>query len=154
MSVFFVIGFGLAFGFFLIFLIALSDRKRKIQKLPESFQSPIQFYRSCLDLIDAMKLELIEKEEKGNQIDIMAQNPAPITGGLLLIRGLFLSPSSVVEISQILEFSSMVLQERVTKGIFITTGEFSPELKTVIELAPIEFIDGKKFLALREKYYL
>ncbi|MBI2981950.1 MAG: restriction endonuclease, partial [Deltaproteobacteria bacterium] len=103
---------------------------------------------------DAMKLETVEHEERENQIDIIAKNPTPFTGGLLLIRGLLIPSKGIVGLPQILEFSNVVREERLMKGIFVTTGSFSPELGTLAELAPIEFIDGKKLGELREKFHL
>jgi restriction endonuclease Mrr len=49
-------------------------------------------------------------------------------------------------------FASELVGARKSKGIFITTGFFSPEVATLPELPPMEFIDGKRLAALLKQY--
>lgn len=145
MSVLAVAGLAAAAGFALILLAALTGRK------PRPFEASLtfsQFEQTCYRLMDEMKLQIEEAEKSGPCIDLLVRNPAPIVGGLLLVRCLYLEPDGVVTAAQILELSNLVVQERVTKGVFLTTGRFTPDRATLTELAPIEFIDGE---ALRKR---
>jgi len=48
----------------------------------------------------------------------------------------------------VMNFASNLVGERRGKGLYITTGDFAPEVWTLPELPPMEFIDGKKLALL------
>lgn len=142
------------FGFFLIFLLALADKKAKSKEAPgHPSLSPSSFEKACLLIIEGMKLEIdeINKVEE-TRVDVLARNPTPITGGTYLVHCLHVEPGAVVTAPQILELSNMVVQERLSKGIFITNGRFTADLPGIGELAPIEYIDGEAFQGLLKKF--
>jgi hypothetical protein len=142
------------FGFFMIFLLALAEKKRaKTNPKPEKQLGLLQFEKICVEMAEGMKLEIDELSRSGNALDIFAHNPTPLTGGKFLVHCLYLSPEAPpVSAAEILELSSAIIQDRVSKGIFITTGRFTSDLPAIGELAPIEFVDGEAFLKLAEKY--
>ena len=145
----------ISLGFSLIFLLALSERKKKNSSSPPrgGGMNRVQFEKACVMVLEGMKLEIEEvTQSPGAQTDIIARNPTPFTGGSYLVRCLFVDREEVVGVNPILELSNMVLQERLSKGIFMTTGRFTTEIPTIGELAPMEFIDGPTFLSLVEKY--
>ena len=82
----------------------------------------------------------------------MARNPTPITGGQFLIHCLYSDKDAVIGSAEIIEFSNMIVQERLSKGIFITTGRFTGDIPAIGELAPMEFIDGEALRRLVNKY--
>lgn len=143
------------FGFLLVLLLSLSDKKRRKRATdtPEKKLSFEQFGKACLNIIEGMKLEIESvNESEDSSLDIVAQNPTPITGGRYLVHCLSIDPKEVVASAEILELSNMVVQERYSKGIFMTTGRFTQDIPGIGELAPIEFIDGDAFGELLEKY--
>ncbi len=153
-EIFLIVGGAIGVGFFLIFLLALSEKKqRKLTPRAEAGLTRSQFEKACGLVIEGMKLEIVEASQSGeNRFDIIAKNPVPLIGGDLLIHCLYADPEEVVGTPPILELSNMVLQERLTKGIFITTGKFTNEIGTITELAPMEFVDGAAFQGLMKKY--
>lgn len=153
MTLFFVAGLALFIGFFFIFLLSLSTHKKAevTEPAPLNFD---QFKKISFALVDEMKLKVVETETSDNGLDILATNPAAFVGGPLLVRCLYLESTAVVGAPTILEFSNVILQERVSKGIFITTGRFTPDLATISELAPMEFIDGVKLKSLMAEYQI
>lgn len=143
----------LGIGFFLIFLLALSDKKRKASGPGERLFTAPEFEKACLLVVEGMKLEIDEINRTGqDRFDMIARNPTPITGGQFLVHCLYVEPKQVITAAQIIELSNMVLQERLSKGIFITTGRFTEEIPGIGELAPMEFIDGQAFKKLIAKY--
>jgi hypothetical protein len=143
----------LGIGFFLIFLLALSDKKRKESGGGERLLTPPEFEKACLLVVEGMKLEIEEINRAGEaRLDMIARNPTPITGGQYLVHCLYVDPKQVIDAPQIIELSNMVVQERLSKGIFITTGRFTEEIPSIGELAPMEFIDGQAFKKLLAKY--
>ncbi len=149
MEIFLVVGLALLGGFLLILVSGIASKKGKNNDIsPQRTLNLLQFKKACRELIEVLKLSLEEEESNETRIDILARNPAPRIGGLLLIRGLYQPPSAIVPTTDVLEFSNMIVQERVMKGILITTGRFSPEVKTIPELAPMELIDGEELTRL------
>lgn len=142
------------FGFFLIFLLALSDKKAKLKEPPgHPSLSPSSFEKACILIIEGMKLEIDEMNRVGEtQVDVLARNPTPITGGTYLVHCLHVEPGAVITAPQILELSNMVVQERLSKGIFITNGHFTAEVPGIGELAPMEYIDKEAFDQLLKKF--
>ena len=153
------------FGFFLIFLLALSDKKQKEKRwkerrergadiAPERLQiSQESFEKACTLIVEGMKLDIEEiNRSTANAIDIMARNPLPIVGGPLIVHCLYIDPDECVSAAQVLELSQMIIQDRLLKGVFMTTGKFAEEIATLSELAVIELIDGKGVLELIRKH--
>lgn len=156
MGSFFLIAFGaVGLGFVLIFLLALGEKKGKA-KASQSHKPVIsrdRFEKACVLIVEGMKLEISEINRSGeDRLDILARNPTPFTGGDFLVHCLYREAPEVIRPAEIIEFSNMVLQERLSKGIFITTGRFTDEIPTIGELAPMEFIDGPAFQKLLGKY--
>lgn len=156
MPVFLLAGIALLLGFFLILLSALFDRKKTTpsSSLEEPLISLEVLQTVCLALVDEMKLQMIEAEKKENGIDLLAENPAPIIGGKYLFRGILLKKGETVPLPQIVEFSDTVTQERISKGVLVTTGQLPPEVSRLTELAPMELIDGERLKQLMEKYQI
>lgn len=153
-----LIGGSVTLGFVLIFLLALSEKK-KIKKADGASEngdlglSAEHFQKACLLVVEGMKLDIEEiNATSEDKVDIMAKDPRPITGGQFLIHCLYRPRGETILSPEIIELSNMVLQERVSKGIFITTGRFTEEILSIGELAPIEFIDGNTLQGLIAKY--
>ncbi|HEX5038198.1 MAG TPA: restriction endonuclease [bacterium] len=139
-------------GFGLIFLLAFADkqsRKRNAGKRPEPDLAKPQFEKACVEIIERMKLEIhdIQRTDDDN-LDIRAKNPAPVVGGEFFIRCVYLPDGGRIEAAEIIEMSNVIVQDRLSKGIFMTNGRFTEDLPAIGELAPIEFIDGARLKAI------
>lgn len=141
-------------GFLLIFLLALADKQTKKKRAADS-PSPLgplglarpEFEKACVEVIERMKLEISDiQRTEDDSLDIRATNPAPVLGGEFFIRCVYLPDSSNqrIEAVEILELSNVIVQDRLSKGIFMTNARFTEELPAIGELAPIEFIDGER----------
>jgi hypothetical protein len=156
-----ILAFGaVGVGFFLILLLGVADknsRNRRAAASPDTEGlTQIQFEKVCVALTEAMKLEIenIERSD-GTTLGIRAKNPTPFVGGDFFVHCAYLSPQTPqekVSAAEIIELSNMIIQDRLSKGIFITNSEFTEDLSSISELAPIEFIDGKKLHELMQKY--
>ncbi len=142
-------------GFFLIFLLALSDRRRKDKGVVanEPSLTQIQFEKACVAILEGMKLEIesIERTDE-NTLEIKAKNPTPFVGGNFFVYSVYLPPNEVVTSAEILEVSNMVIQDRLSKAILMTNTRFTEDLPAISELAPMEFIDEKRLTELMSQY--
>jgi len=157
MGLFITITFALFLGFFVILLISLGSREHDAgskQSEQDSLLSFKRFTRVSIDLVEALKLDITEIEENLEQesLDIYAKNPKPYIGGEFLIHAVLCTPETVISAADIVELSNAVIQGRLSKGWFITTGQFTSELPTISELAPMEFIDGQKLEELTQQF--
>ena len=69
-----------------------------------------------------------------------------------MIHSVLASPERTISAAEIVELSNAIIQDRLSKGIFITTAQFTSDLPAISELAPMEFIDGAKLKELAERY--
>lgn len=156
-GIFFVLGVAFFVGFLLIFATSFSKKSGGAAphhleegRLP-SFE---RFIRSCVSLAEALKLNVGEVHENADEqsVDLYVENPTPITGGQFIMHCTLRPQQNIVDTAEIVELSNSIIQDRLSKGIFVTTGSFTPDLPTISELAPIEFIDGNRLEELAEKY--
>ena len=142
-------------GFFLIFLLGLDEKRRKssLPVIEGSGLTQIQFEKACVEVIERMKLTIdsIERNEE-HALEIKAKNPTPFTGGDFFVTTIYLPRGEVVTSAEILEVSSMIIQDRLSKGILMTNTKFTDDLSSLSELAPLEFVDGEKLKELMSKY--
>ena len=141
-------------GFGLIFLLALAEKRTASSSVFKTFfLHQESFEKACVEMIERMKLNVEDVQRpRPNELDILAVNPAPFIGGDLIVHCAYIQPEEVIGPAAIIELSNMVIQSRLTKAILITTGKFTDEKDTLGELAPMEFLDGKTFQGLIEKY--
>lgn len=154
-GIFLIVGMALSLGFLLIFVAGFSGRKRNKATASEvELPSFTRFVRAISDLTEAMKLEILEANQSDDEqsLDIYAENRTPITGGRYLIHAELCPREAITSAAEIVEFSNVIVQDRLSKGLFITTGRFTPDLPAISELAPIEFIDGERLGELTDKY--
>lgn len=154
MAIFFIVGFSLFVGFGLILLTALTSKKEIKKIVVESGLTLDQFQKVCLALAEEMKLSLESYEATESGIDIRAKNNTPFTGGDFLVHGFYDPVGRSVPQPQVIEFSDMIVQERISKGIFITNSRFESDPRLISELAPMEFIDGGRLKELIQKYQI
>ena len=90
--------------------------------------------------------------KNSDQIDIYLDNPAPIVGGPLTAHLILYPEGALVTGTDVQNFASDIVGERKSKGVIITTGFFAPEVATLPELPPMEFIDGKRLAELMKQH--
>ncbi|MFO1463866.1 MAG: restriction endonuclease [bacterium] len=147
------------FSGFLIYLI------QKTSKRPETAEEKIpidpglqhldldQFFELSCQLLEKMGLTILNSyRTEDNEIDIYAENPAPIVGGPFVAHLILYPVGAQVTSMDVQNFASNLIGERRGKGILITTGFFAPEVALLPELPPMELIDGKRLAVLMKQY--
>jgi restriction endonuclease Mrr len=143
-----IIAFGaIGVGFALIFLLALADKRARKRNpaVEEPGLTQRDFERACVEIVERMKLsidEIVRTED--DNLDIRATHHAPVVGGEFFVRCVYLEPGGVIPAAEVLELSSAIVQDRLSKGIFFTNGSFAADIPSLSELAPMEFIDGAR----------
>lgn len=146
----------------LIYFISAHDRrhKKKMDALAALQDGPEvrtldfrQFSKICMDLCEHLKLEVTDvAQPMASEIAIRAVSDHPVTRVEYLVSAFHLPRTAVLEIPKILELSDQIVSERVSKAIVITTGRIDPQVRTLPELAPMEFIDGQRLMGMMEEY--
>jgi Holliday junction resolvasome RuvABC ATP-dependent DNA helicase subunit len=107
------------------------------------------FERLISRLLDAMEFrsELTKVSGDGG-IDIIAVLDKPIIGGKYLFQCKRYAPDNLVGASAVRDFCGAVSADRVVKGVFVTTSDFTPQAREFADKAGIELIDAAKLKAL------
>lgn len=151
----------LLLGLILIILINLTSspvprmEEQRRDEIPEHFLNldRTRFEALCVRLLRHMGLEVKRVLPTGeNELDIVAANPQPIIGGDYIVHCLLNPDSGVVGAIRVQSLSDTVRGERASKGIFITTGFFAKEVASLLELSPVELIDGPELTRLLDRY--
>lgn len=146
-----IVAFGaIGAGFALILLLALADKHaKKKPTVEDGGLTQREFEKACVEVLERMKLTIGEiVRTADDNLDIRAQNPAPVVGGEFFIRCVYLEPGGVVQAAEILEVSNVIVQDRLSKGLFFTNASFAADIPSLSELAPLEFIDGARLKAM------
>lgn len=149
MSVFIVLGTAVVIGFLLILSLSLA-KPRPTDGIGTMTKGALpnfeRFVHVCRNILEAHKLEILEVSPNVDEmsVDIYCEFSKPLVGGRFLAHCTLRDHSDVVSGGDIVELSNAIIQDRLSKGIFVTTGRFTAELATISELAPMEFIDGEE----------
>lgn len=81
-------------------------------------------------------------------IDIIAVDDAPLTGGRIAVTAKRYRPEHKVCIADVRDFIGSMAYHRFTRGIIITTSDFTSAAREEAERFGIELLDGKGFLSL------
>ena len=107
------------------------------------------FERLICRLLDAMEFRTeLTKVSGDGGIDIIAVLDKPIIGGKYLFQCKRYSLDNLVGASAVRDFCGAVSADRVVKGVFVTTSDFTPQAREFADKAGIELIDGAKLKAL------
>ncbi len=111
-----------------------------------------QFRELVIDLLEALKLEIVLEHGEATEVDIIARSNEALTGGRFLVHGIWSPPGDLVDQTYIRRLAEQVRADaRFSKGILMTPYEIVTDGMGNIE-APLELIDGKKLRALVEKH--
>ena len=155
----FIIAFGaVAAGAGLIALIAAysphpnSIHPRGPRLVPDGVQMPFeQFQALVIDLLDALKLEVVHMTATSAEIDIIVRSSEPLTGGRYLVHAVYDTPGDVVDQPAVVRLQDSVKADTAAKGILITPYTIATDGLGNLEV-PLELVDGKKLRGLIEKY--
>lgn len=81
-------------------------------------------------------------------IDIIAVDGAPLTGGRIAVTAKRYRPERKVGIAAVRDFIGSMSYHRFTRGIIITTSDFTSAAREEAARFGIELLDGKGFLSL------
>jgi restriction system protein len=125
-------------------------------------QSPRFFERLIIDLFLAMgyanrKRDLtkqIGRSRDGGVDGIISNDPLGLD--VILLQGKRLKPNSTISSSQVRDFIGALETQKATKGIFVTTGEFSAYARSAIQSVShrVRLINGKELSALMVRHNL
>jgi hypothetical protein len=156
----FVVAFGaLALGGLFILIIARyaphpNEHLNLIARTaPGARAIPYDDFRALLiDLLEALKLEIVMSHGDENEIDIIARSNEAVTGGRFLVHGIWSAPGDVVDQPYILRLADSVRADgRASKGILITPYTIRSDGMGNLEV-PVELIDGKRLRSLVEEH--
>jgi restriction endonuclease Mrr len=124
-----------------------ADRSASPDEMAE--MSGQDFERLISRLLDAMEFRTeLTKVSGDGGIDIIAVLDKPIIGGKYLFQCKRYAPDNLVGASAVRDFCGAVSADRVVKGVFVTTSDFTPHAREFADKAGIELIDAAKLKAL------
>jgi hypothetical protein len=156
----FVVAFGaLALGGVLILLIARyaphpnENLNIVARSLPGGGAMPYEEFRALvIDLLEALKLEIVMEHGEQHEVDIIARSNEAVTGGRFLVHGIWSAPGDIVDQPYIIRLAESVRADgRASKGILITPYTIQTSGLGNLEV-PVELIDGRKLRGLVEKH--
>jgi hypothetical protein len=156
----FVVAFGaLALGGFLILLMARyaphpnANLNAVARALPGGKAIPYEEFRQLvIDLLEALKLEIVIEHGEATEVDIVARSNEAVTGGRFLVHGIWQAPGDIVDQPYVIRLADQVRADgRVSKGILITPYTITSDGLGNLEV-PVELIDGRKLRGLVEQH--
>jgi hypothetical protein len=155
----FVVAFGaLGFGALLVLLIA------RYSPHPNEFRAatnrviaggeamPLDEFRALIiDLLDALKLEVVLITASSDHLDVIVRSSEPLTGGRYLVHAIAAAPGDLVDQPYIVRLQDNARADGVAKGILMTPYTIVTDGLGNLEM-PIELVDGKALRGLVERY--
>ncbi|KJK59093.1 hypothetical protein UK12_06615 [Saccharothrix sp. ST-888] len=115
---------------------------------PDLFEmDPLEFERLLAELFRRLGYQTRTTERSGDDgVDVIAENPDPITGGLFVIQAKryrkTVSPTAVRDLD------ATMAHFGANKGILVTTSGFGPGSRRWVEGKPLTLIDGPMLVQL------
>jgi restriction system protein len=123
-------------------------------------QTPAFFERLIIDLLLAMgyagrRRDLAKhlgRSHDGGVDGVISQDPLGLD--IILVQAKRLKPNSTISSSQMRDFIGTLETKRATKGIFVTTGDFSAFAKSALHTVSrrVRIINGKELSALMVRH--
>ncbi len=111
-----------------------------------------EFRALIIDLLEALKLEVVIEHSDAEGLDIIARSNDPLTGGRFIVRGVWQVPGDIVDQPYVMRLADHVRNDgRAQKGILLTPYDITTDGLGNLE-APVELIDGRKLRALVEQH--
>ena len=156
----FLVAFGaMAFGGVLILLIARysphpnANANIVARTLPGGKAMPYEQFRVLvIDLLEALKLEIVMEHGTDNEVDVIARSNEAVTGGRFLVHGIWAAPGDIIDQPYVIRLAEAVRADgRASKGILITPYQIHTSGLGNLEV-PVELIDGRQLRELVEKH--
>lgn len=115
--------------------------------------SPTDFERRIVNLFEAMGYVVEHTGRTGDHgIDLVATNNAAITGGKFVIQCKRYAEGNNVGESEVRDLYGVVSHERASKGILVTTSDFTSAARMFATDKQLELINGGKLAELLETH--
>lgn len=115
--------------------------------------SPTDFERRIANLFEAMGYVVEHTGRTGDHgIDVIATSNAVITGGKLVIQCKRYAEENKVGESEVRDLYGAVTHERASKGILVTTSDFTSAARKFATDKQLELINGSKLAQLIETH--
>jgi restriction system protein len=112
---------------------------------------PRKFEELIKDLLVKMGYEAqLTKASHDGGVDIEAVNPQPIVGGKVVVQCKRFS--GTVGASVVRDLYGVVMAVRASKGILITTSDFSSDARSFAEGNQLELINGRQLVDLLRRF--
>ena len=153
----FLVAFGaLALGAGLISLIAVYSPHASVparpRLVPDGLQMPFEEFQALvIDLLEALKLEVVHMIANDTEIDVIVRSNEPLTGGRYLVHAVWNTPGDVVDQPFVVRLAESMRADSAAKGILITPYTIVTDGLGNLEV-PLELVDGRKLRAMIEKY--
>jgi hypothetical protein len=121
--------------------------------LPGGRAMPYEEFRALIiDLLEALKLEVLLEHGEQNEVDVIARSHEALTGGRFIVHGVWQAPGDIVDQPYVIRLADQVRADgRAQKGILITPYTILTDGLGNLEV-PLELIDGKKLRGLVEQH--
>jgi hypothetical protein len=155
----FVLAFGaMAVGGLLIALIGAyaphpnANLPQGPRLVPDGVAMPLDDFRALvIDLLEALKLEIVHMTASNSEIDIIVRSSEPLTGGRYLVHAVWNVPGDLVDQPYVVRLQEAMRADSAAKGILITPYTIATDGLGNLEV-PLELVDGRKLRGLIETY--
>jgi hypothetical protein len=110
------------------------------------------FQRLLLTLFTEMGFHAERSERGPASIDLYANDPTPIRGGRIYVRGVLSPPGAPTDAEEVRNLIETARAESVGKGVLVTLGTFSTEARETARENPVDLIDGDDLGKLVKKH--
>jgi len=110
------------------------------------------FQRLLLTLFTEMGFQAERCERGAQSVDLYANDPTPIRGGRIYVRGVFSAPGTPADAEEVRNMIETVRAESVGKGVLVTLGTFTTEARETAGENPVDLIDGDELGKLVKKH--
>lgn len=147
-------------GMILILLIAryappIDGRPRRSAE-PSPGDRPTMSYLAfrtlVIDLLEALKFEVVQPLDGAEELDIYCRNPEPLRGGRYIVYAILSAPGSTVDSSKLYRLRDLVRAEGAAKGILMTPLRITDDKIASLEEVSLELVPGHELRKLIEKY--
>ena len=116
---------------------------------PRGFAAdPREFELQVAQALQARGLSVEVTGGAGDEgVDIIARDPAPVTGGTYLVQCKRYAPDRKVGVAEVRELYGALQEKRASKGILATTASFTTPAVRFAEDKPLELLDGAQLAA-------
>ncbi len=116
---------------------------------PQGFAAdPREFELQVAQALQARGLSVQVTGGAGDEgVDIIARDPAPVTGGTYLVQCKRYAPDRKVGVAEVRELYGALQEKRASKGILATTASFTTPAVRFAEDKPLELLDGAQLAA-------